>query len=77
MLLIFLLIECHLLSYEYAWFKVDAIFGQRFASQFPNQLRLCDSICNCGNYPSTTGGMFPDGIDLIMEPQQVVNYIHT
>ena len=60
-------------SYEYAWFKVDAIFGQRFAPQFPSKLRPCDTACNCGNYPSTTGGMFPDGIDLIIEAQQQVH----
>lgn len=70
------IIYCALCSYEHAWFEVDSIFGQRFGPTFPDTLRSCDITCECGNYPTTTGGLYPEGIDLVTtNGQQVSLYL--
>lgn len=50
--------------YENARQQIDTIFGQKFHPSFPRQLKSCDQS-GCGQYPSTTGGVYNEGIDVI------------
>ena len=68
--------KCAFCSYEHAWFEVDSIFGQRFGPTFPDRLRSCDVTCECGNYPTTTGGLYPEGIDLVTTNGQQVSFLY-
>ena len=67
-------------SYETSRQRIDAIFGQKVHPSFPRQLNPCNNNNNnnnndnsrrrsgCGHYPSTLGGVFNEGIDLVAEP---------
>ena len=50
--------------YENARQQIDTIFGQKFHPNFPRQLKSCDQS-GCGQYPSTSGGVYNEGIDVI------------
>ena len=53
-----------MVRYESAKSTIDMIFGQQVHPGFPNSLRPCDTEYGCGSYPSTTGGLYRDGIDI-------------
>ena len=47
--------------YESTRSAIDRIFGQRFYPGFPTKIKSCDAS-GCGNFPSTSGDRFRDGI---------------
>lgn len=59
------------IRYESARSSLDAIFGQVVHPGFPITLKPCDDAYGCGYYPSTTGSLYRDGIDLILEGDTV------
>lgn len=47
------------------------IFGQKFHPSFSRQLKPCDQS-GCGQYPSTSGGMFNAGVDIEVSTRNIV-----
>jgi len=49
--------------------NMELIFGPKFHKLFPGGRRVCDDICGCGKWPTTTGNDYKDmpGVDLVSE----------
>lgn len=60
--------------YESAKSTIDMIFGQQVYPGFPSLLKPCSVNYGCGLYPSTGGGLYRNGIDVI--GSQAVHYFH-
>jgi hypothetical protein len=61
------------MSYESARSAVDMIFGQQIHPGFPTDIKPCDDDYGCGFYPSTAGGLYRNGIDLITASEVVIS----
>lgn len=43
------------------------VFGPKFHKKFPRKRRPCsEDSCSCGGFPSTGGGRFDEGIDVLV-----------
>ena len=54
-------------SYASARSTVDTIFGERFHPSFPRKLRSCDHERGCGNFPTSSGMGYGDGVALLLD----------
>ena len=43
------------------------MFGPKFHKKFPRKRRPCSGgVCSCGGFPSTGGGRFDEGVDVLI-----------